>query len=258
MKRVLLATPVRDSLTLPYVSGLVDSLRCHTLGAAIIPTTCSSGNIAVARNDLVKHAWMLACDEIVFVDADVEWDAGHLKRLLSHDVPIVGGTYAKRQAGEPKWAHTLGTHNLSPDAVTGLLAAESLPAGFLRVKMSVFGELYERYPGRRYDHGQGPRCEYFPSGLMEKTGHRTPAEAKLDAIFGILHEMDDVGYAETYNRIHRVIRAQDPAVICTEDAGFSRLARGAGYTLWLDPTLVLGHHGSARFPLTETPLPTFP
>ena len=251
--KVLLATPCRDSVTIPYVSGLV-GLMSADYGYDLVPSIQRSTYVNVARHDAVAYARELGCDELVFVDADVGWDAKQLLRLLSHDVDVVAGVYAKRVPGEPQWtAHVpLGSKPME----NGLQEANDLATGFMRVKMSVFDRIEALNPSRSYQH-QGDKThkyEFFPIGLV---GDGTP-EARLQAISALLRAYQgDPSGRGLYEDIEAAMGKQTPATcreLLGEDIYFCRLCREAGVKLYADLHLTLRHYGEIGYPANQLPL----
>lgn len=81
-----------------------------------------------------------AVDHLLFLDSDMVFPRETLRRLLAHDLDIVGATYTKRVPPYP----TLGA--LLPDAPReridqGLVEMLHLPTGCLLIRASVFQDL---------------------------------------------------------------------------------------------------------------------
>lgn len=247
--RVLVATPVKGGIPPFYLNGLVGMLKNLT-DADYVPAVAFATYVNVGRNDLVEQAKAEKCDEILFIDSDVEWTAEHVRRIRSHDVDIVAGVYTKRKEGEPEW-----TFHHKPGAMfnaQSLVECNDVAAGFLRVKMHVFDAIKAKNPRRLYQHkGQTePRCEYFPIGLV---GPGT-AEGRLQAIESVLSDFPGILSTEQMTeRIVAILAANTlpPAEMLGEDFQFCRLAREAGFTVWADLGCRLRHDG---FPLKHLPL----
>lgn len=249
-KKVLISTPCRDSVTIPYVSGLV-GLMSSDHGYDFVPSVQRSTYINVARNDAVAHARELGCEELVFVDADIGWDASQMLRLLSHEVDVVAGVYAKRVPGEPQWvAH--GAEGSKPTE-NGLQETNDIPTGFMRVKMSVFDRIQALAPWRSYQHNgdAGAKYEFFPIGLV---GDGTP-HARLQAISALLRADDTPGSALEWVRAIRAVISKETAPasreLLGEDIYFCRLCREAGVKLYADLHLTLRHYGEIGYPAKE-------
>lgn len=92
-----------------------------------------------ARNRLVRDFLATDCTDLVFIDADVGFEAQDLLRLLAHDRDIVGGTYPLKQAIEQFPVRLKpGEVWADPD---GLIEVDGLPTGFLRIRRAVLEKL---------------------------------------------------------------------------------------------------------------------
>jgi hypothetical protein len=134
-----------------------------------------------ARNELAASALSGAFSHVFFVDSDIVLAVDAIEKLLSHQAPIVGADYAKRQepramAGKPK-GH-------APNGV--LQAMEHLGFGCMLINTAVF----ERVPKPWFA---------YPTNTQNSTG---------------------------------------------EDRWFCQRAIRAGYTVWCDRSLIVGHVGS--------------
>lgn len=258
LPRVLIGTPYKGQLTAAYSLGVMATLAQKEPDAEYVPCLTQATYVNCARNDLVREARRQNCDELIFVDSDLEFTPAHLRQLRSHDVPVVGGIYAKRIPGEPQWPV-----HLTGDAPQGtLVRANDVPTGLLRIRMSVFNKLDDAFPHRRYQHkgDAGPRTEYFPLSLCMPGSHEHPAEAKLGRIRSILSDSARLGRSSAILReIVAVMKPESPegAVLpelVGEDIGFCRLLRAADIPVYVDLAVRVPHVGEARFPLTEHPL----
>jgi predicted O-methyltransferase YrrM len=92
-----------------------------------------------ARNRLVNEFLKSKCDDMVFIDADVGFQAADLIRLLNYDRDVVGGTYPKRgNIDEYPAMYLPGELWADKD---GLIEVLGLPAGFLRIRRNVLETL---------------------------------------------------------------------------------------------------------------------
>lgn len=250
-RRVLLATPAYEGVTLPFHHGICDLLRTD-LGVDLIPSVCRATYISRGRDDLVEEARKHKCDEIFFIDADVQPSALHAARLLSHDVDIVAGCYAKRVPGAPQWPY----HATGEPKVGDLVPCHDVATGFLRVKMGVFDALDAKFPFRRYQHdGEPSKMSYFPVMLAAKGSHLSPAESTLAAIRCILDGSGGGLAPDTLlAEIVREMGKEWPSEVTGDDISWARMCRAAGFTVYADSRLRIRHHGSIGFPATETPL----
>lgn len=84
-----------------------------------------------ARNDLIAMSLELDCDDLIFIDADIEWRPEWIFRLLDHPVDVVGGTYRKKGDLEQYVCKLLNIHT-PKHPITGLIEVDGLGTGFLR------------------------------------------------------------------------------------------------------------------------------
>ncbi len=106
--------------------------------------------LTVARDGLV--AGFLQDPEntdLFFIDSDVGFDASAVLKILERSEELVAGIYPLKQDGTdfPVRIMQRDGHPLGRD---GLIEAELLPTGFMRVKRSVFEKLAAAYPELRY------------------------------------------------------------------------------------------------------------
>lgn len=145
---VFIATPTYDEwVCIEYASSLFET--GVALGSAgvgmchcILP-----GNpfLDLARNKLVEEFLKSEATDLLFIDADVGWDAKMVTRVLSHPQEIVGGLVPKRDARTDSSYHKNAmTGVMSPE---GLFQTMEIPTAFLRIKRSAFERLQARGVG---------------------------------------------------------------------------------------------------------------
>lgn len=103
-----------------------------------------AGNCHVddSRNRLVRDFLNSDCTDLVFLDADVGWQAGDFVKLLAHDRDVVAGIYPKKHGDDTFPVKTLPGPIWS-DA-DGLIEVEGVPTGFLRIRRHVLETLAAR------------------------------------------------------------------------------------------------------------------
>lgn len=115
--------------------------------------------IPVVRNGFVTDFLHSDCTDLVMVDDDLAWEDGALRRLLSHNVSVVGGAYPKRQDKLEFPVKRIPGEQV--DLVTGLLKVKMLPAGFFRMTRECLELMV-----REYAH-----LKYFDRGSPYKYSH---------------------------------------------------------------------------------------
>lgn len=157
---VLFAIPAYEhKLHLNCVASLTNTMI--VLGRAGIQHTWTAQPgvmfIDHVRNILVDrflHEFPRATD-LFFIDDDVGWDAEAVPRMLSHDVDIVAGIYPLKsdQGGYPV-SVIADAKTRQPAMKDGLIKADFVPTGFMRMRRNVLEVMAEgqpTYPFRQSD-----------------------------------------------------------------------------------------------------------
>jgi predicted O-methyltransferase YrrM len=135
-KKVLLATPSYDKPCAAYTFAITrsrEALSAAGIGSAYL---LLQGNCHVddGRNSIVRDFLESDCTDLVFLDADVDWEPEALVKLCQHDLDIVGGVYPYRREGGEDMPVRMMT---GAQMVYGMLEVEGLPTGFMKIKRSV-------------------------------------------------------------------------------------------------------------------------
>ena len=134
-RRVMIGTPCYDGkIDVWHANSLVETIKQGMIqGIEIYPIWLSyDALIQRARNDLVALMLDMGCDDIVFIDADIDWRPEWFFKLLNYPVDVVGGTYPKK--GDAEMYVVKHTDITKPiDQATGLLEVDGLGTGFLRM-----------------------------------------------------------------------------------------------------------------------------
>lgn len=144
-RRILIGTPCYDGkIEVWYANSLVETIKQSVLaGIEVYPIWLSyDALIQRARNDLAAMMLSMNCDDIVFIDADIDWQPEWFFRLLSYPVDVVGGTYPKKGDAELYVAKMMNVGQ-QPDPVTGLTEVDGLGTGFLRVSRRAMQYLWD-------------------------------------------------------------------------------------------------------------------
>lgn len=147
-RRVMIGTPCYDGkIEVWYANSLVETIRQGMMrGVEVYPIWLSyDALIQRARNDLVALMINMNCDDIVFIDADIDWNPEDFFKLLSYPVDVVGGTYPKKGDAEMYVAKMIDINRKS-DPQTGLIEVEGLGTGFLRMSRRAIQYLWDNSP----------------------------------------------------------------------------------------------------------------
>lgn len=218
-KKFFIATPFYELKGYsPYIKSLVDSL----VGLAKYEKETGiefefhhvSGDSYVwrARNTLAAKFLKSDCSHLVFIDSDESWEPEGLYRILKADVPIVGAAYPVKNNWEHYGVviHTQG-ENFAPKVnAEGLIHADKVPTGFMKISREVFQKIQASEP----DNWYWEQDEYGTS-------------SKRHNFFG--HILED-------------------HVIYGEDISFNKRWQRVGGELFVEPRVTIGHYGIKEWP----------
>lgn len=177
---------------------------------------CQGDGVARSRNMLACEFLRSDCDVMLQIDCDLIFSPEHVARIVNHNVPVVGGSYPKKQDGRLEWVmNTLPNQNEQKPTPGGLLPVRYVGTGFLCVQRQALEQMRDRYPESSYqaDYGNNQRdFEFFPM------------------------------------RVYRE-KQSDPGRYLSEDWFFCQRWLDMGGTVYLDTGTILRHIGPAVFPL---------
>lgn len=155
-RRAFLATPSYAGTSSPYDYSLTQSREALRRAGWSVDYLHMEGNCHVddGRNFLVRAFLETDCTDFVFLDADIGWQADDLLKLLSFDRDVVAGVYPKKRDGSDYPAQ-LPPGEIWADA-DGLIRANRVPTGFLRLRRNVVQALYDSEPRRFRGTKDGP------------------------------------------------------------------------------------------------------
>lgn len=164
-----------------------------------------------ARNTIVKRFLDSNCTDLLFLDSDVTFTHEDIVRLLAvaTDKDVVGGIYPRRKADKNLIANVLFDENgnVFTDE-NGLIEAECIPTGFMLIRRHVFEKLIANHP----------EWDYY-----DEEGQEDGKHVKHSAVFDFSIQ-DKLYYGEDYT--------------------FCKRVRADGMTVFIDPTLEIGHFGT--------------
>jgi hypothetical protein len=130
---VMIGTPMYGGQCFDYyLLGVYDLQReCYDRGITLaLHTIRNESLIHRARNRILADFLDSACSHLVFIDADIGFSGRDVLRLVAHDKPLVGATYAKKNRHRYDPAFHALPHGV---VVTGneLVEIQCLPGGFM-------------------------------------------------------------------------------------------------------------------------------
>ena len=156
-RRVLIGTPCYDGkIEVWHANSLVQTIKvAPQLGIEVVPIWLSyDALVQRARNDLMAIMLEGMFDDIVFIDADIDWNPEDFFKLLNHPVDVVGGTYRKKGDAEMYVAKILD-HTKPVNSQTGLYSTDGLGTGFLRMSRKAVQYLWDNStPYEEKDQGK--------------------------------------------------------------------------------------------------------
>jgi len=142
---VFFGTPSYDkAVTVDYNQSLVQSAILLTKLGIEMHQEVLAGNcfIDLARNRLVDSFLASTATDLIFVDADVGFDARVLPRILNHSDEIVAGLVPKRSTDSESDFHQNALTGVIRD---GLFQSMEAPTAFMRIKRQAFDRLKKPY-----------------------------------------------------------------------------------------------------------------
>lgn len=141
MRNVLVGTPSYDGkLDVWYVNSLYQSIHlCMANNINLIPVWMSYDAIITrTRNDIMSIMMEANCDDLLWIDSDIEWNPEWVLKLLSYNEDIVGGTYRKKTDEEELYVIKV------KDIINnGLLEVSGLGFGFIKISKKACIDLWE-------------------------------------------------------------------------------------------------------------------
>jgi hypothetical protein len=108
--------------------------------------------IADCRGVIATNFFHSDCDELIFIDSDVAWQAGALLKLVDAPVDLVAGIYPTRAEPIRYNVRYLDKPELWADPVTGLLEVQCAPTGFMKISRNCIAKMIEAYPKTGFHH----------------------------------------------------------------------------------------------------------
>lgn len=171
--------------------------------------------VSRARNAAVAHFLASDCSHLMFIDADIEFEAESVTKLLNHNKQVIAGLYPKKyfvferfQKNEEVVDFPIaGDISLNSE---GLVESQYLPTGFLMISREVFEKMIDTYPHLKYSN-----------------------------------DIDAYGNLDTFYNFFNV--SVNNGILESEDWGFCSLWRDMGGKVLLDTTIQLTHLGCVRY-----------
>jgi hypothetical protein len=172
-----------------------------------IDTLSNESNVNRARNSCAAKFLSGDATHLMFVDADIQFRAEDIVKLVAHDKDIVGGIYPQKTLPPKMVVNTLDNAKTEGD----LVEVGTLGTGFMLIKRTVFEQMIQ--------------------------AGATP--------YGDDIGLSDVENNNQYDFFNCTIDSNGRYL--TEDWSFCRKWRELGGAIWADTTVALAHVGYYRF-----------
>lgn len=211
---LFIGLPVYGGYHPHFVHSLIPLLLSPPCSVRVGPCIGDS-LVARARNKIVADFLETDSTHLLFLDTDLIFRPEAIARLLSHNVPIVGGLYPKKQKSLA-WVCNMLPES-APDS-RGLQRVKYIGTGCLMIRRDVIKTMIAAMPEIAYttDSGQKQRTEHdiFPCAPM-------------------------------FDKEHGQMRYH------SEDWGFCRRALDLGYHVLADTCVALKHVGDCIYPIDD-------
>jgi hypothetical protein len=253
-KRILIGTPLKGDIPKSYFRTSLQMVTAEIPDVKLDWILLDGPAVQIARNEIAHYAVEQKFDELIFWDKDVlaqrngeDVTASALMRLIGHDRDIVTAVYSSRSLNTHWHVHPIKGEE--PDKA-GLQRVERASIGFSKIKVPVLKKIALANIDRvamLVDPNKSPKLvpELFP---MELKGRNTP-EHRMKQIWAALSEVKNDEALRARIERELTIRYDEPNAFISEDFGFCDLARAAGYDIWMDTLMVLGHQASVVVPV---------
>lgn len=172
-KRVLIAIVSQEHVYADFAIGLAAMCASGAAEIAICNNKleADSGVPEIARNNTVETARQLGVDYILFIAPDIVPRPDTLKKLLEHDLQIVGGIYPRSQ--QPYNVKGRAKDNAELSLEGRLQEMDAMPLGCTLVRMDVFDRLERPYFRQEYMiDGQDQKAGIVPDWVTFSTRAR--------------------------------------------------------------------------------------
>lgn len=144
-KKVMLATPCYDTPSASYVFAIARSREALSQAGIQTAYLLLQGlcHVDDARNKICREFLESDCTELMFLDADVDWEPESIVAICQKDHDIIGGVYPYRRDGSEEMPVRLKD---GAETVDGVIEVEGLPTGFMKIKRHVLERLAKDAP----------------------------------------------------------------------------------------------------------------
>lgn len=168
--KVVFATPSLSGPTAPYIKALEESIPLITGAGWDEAYVQEVGNpyISAARATLTRRALDAGADVIVYLDYDLSWRPADLLTLIETGGDVVAGVYRFKKDAEEYMGALIDAPDHRPIVRSdGCIAADRVPAGFLKITREGIRRFMRAYPHLVYGEPEHPSVDLFNHGAHE-------------------------------------------------------------------------------------------
>jgi len=205
--KIFVGIPCQHGFSVQFNAALVNLMRNATVKAEV--EICQSPGVGISRNILTANFLNSDCDKLLMLDSDILFTVQDVERISSHDVPLVGGMYSKKEKQGRMCCERLPYGESVPNK-RGLVPLKYIGTGFMCIKRELIEQMVRYCLDIKY--------------IDERTKKN-------------MHDFWTVG-------VHRPTKRY-----LTEDWWFCQRTHDLGYPVYGDSEVILQHEGRAIYPL---------
>lgn len=152
MRSVMVLTPAYGGVVAAgfHRSLLTSTIELLSDGIALQSEILENQSLLpLARNTLLNEAYKQKPDDIVWIDNDMVWEPDVLRKLLKHDVDVVGAACRKKVPDNIQFNFQLFKEKSFDPNHKGLIEVRRLGTGFIRMSKRAYTTLWES--DRKYE-----------------------------------------------------------------------------------------------------------
>jgi hypothetical protein len=177
-RKVMIGTPAYSGdVCFQYTYSLIQTFA-HCLkneigfDFLIWPGNCYLDQV---RDLIAKQFLESNCTDLLFIDADLGWDASAVAKIVECEKDVVAGLYPFKTEEEGFPARVPVDKNGMATRENGLVKLEGAPTGFLRIRREVLEKMIAAHPDwlvESFDPRTDKKTEYYHLFRCEQEGTR--------------------------------------------------------------------------------------
>ena len=194
--KLFIGLPVYGGYHPHFVGSLMNMMADPPCDSMSIVQCSGDSLVSRARNKLAaQFIHDSQATHFLFLDTDLIFSSDHIRRLLSHEVPVVAGLYPKKQR-ELAWVVNC-LDDCPPPHERGLQPVKYAGTGCLMIERGIFEQLIEAHPELAYTPDDGDshkhtRWDFFSVGVW--TDPKTDRRRHLSEDWYFCQRVLDLGH----------------------------------------------------------------